>query len=99
MYLSHALNTGDLSVYRSDVTAIFMEVWFDSVYYSLSLPTKDFANYRYNATFLIFYLMGLGGLLPWNFFINAQDVRLLPIADLYVKFHVCSFAVLDVQTW
>lgn len=30
--------------------------------------------FRYNAAYCIFYLLGCGTLLPWNFFITANDV-------------------------
>ncbi|CAH8608252.1 unnamed protein product [Schistosoma mattheei] len=44
---------------------------------------------RYNLVYIIFFMCGLGGLLPWNFFINAQryfdykmrDKTLPPDAD------------------
>lgn len=32
--------------------------------------------YRYKAVWLIFFVLGLGTLLPWNFFITATQVRL-----------------------
>lgn len=31
---------------------------------------------KYNFNYIIFYLMGMTTLLPWNFFITAEDVSL-----------------------
>lgn len=39
----------------------------------VSLP---FPIHRYKAVWLIFFVLGLGTLLPWNFFVTASQVRL-----------------------
>lgn len=35
-----------------------------------------FSLFRYKAVWLIFFVLGLGTLLPWNFFMTATQVRL-----------------------
>lgn len=35
-----------------------------------------FFLFRYKAVWLIFFVLGLGTLLPWNFFMTATQVRL-----------------------
>lgn len=46
---------------------------------------------RYKAVWLIFFILGLGTLLPWNFFMTAREVRaslpLLPMI-LIVPCHI-----------
>jgi hypothetical protein len=34
----------------------------------------ELCHSRYNLAYLIFYLLGMTTLLPWNFFITADDV-------------------------
>lgn len=43
---------------------------------------------KYSFNYIIFYLMGMTTLLPWNFFITAEDVSHLPfpIDFLYRNF-------------
>lgn len=36
---------------------------------------------RYKAVWLIFFILGLGTLLPWNFFMTARQVRACPGTD------------------
>ena len=36
---------------------------------SLESPPRD----RFNAVYLVFYLLGMGTLLPWNFFISVNS--------------------------
>lgn len=47
--------------------------------------------HRYKAVWLIFFILGLGTLLPWNFFMTAREVRayllLLPMT-LVIPCHV-----------
>lgn len=40
---------------------------------------------KYNFNYIIFYLMGMTTLLPWNFFITAEDVSL--------DYHSCFFTI------
>ena len=37
--------------------------------YSSETPPRD----RFNAVYLVFYLLGMGTLLPWNFFVSAYS--------------------------
>lgn len=42
----------------------------------LSFPSKPLCSlHRYKAVWLIFFILGLGTLLPWNFFMTAREVR------------------------
>lgn len=33
-----------------------------------------FAYFRYNFAYIVFYLLGINTLIPWSFFITADDV-------------------------
>lgn len=64
-------------------------------YLSLTLPSflsKALCPvHRYKAVWLIFFILGLGTLLPWNFFMTAREVRaslLLLSMTLIVPCHV-----------
>ena len=46
-------------------------------------------------TYMIFYLHGIGNILPWNFFITAKEVRMRSILDSQIM--VCGFVV--VLSW
>ena len=36
-------------------------------------PSLQRPEDRYNGTYIIFFSLGIGGLLPWNFFVTAQE--------------------------
>lgn len=40
---------------------------------------------KYSLAYLIFYLLGLGSLLPWNFFITAKDYWMYKLGDCNVS--------------
>lgn len=40
----------------------------------LDIYSYSFFSYRCNAVFIVFYFIGIGSLLPWNFFITANKV-------------------------
>ena len=61
-------------------------------------PPKD----TFNLTYIIFYLHGIGHLLPWNFFITATDVCvcvcLLEVAKRQLsRILVVDFCILQVE--
>lgn len=58
------------------------------------LEPKD----RYHMGYLIFYLIGIATLLPWNFYVTANDVSiaLKLLASLTETIDICLFLVLDV---
>ena len=41
-----------------------------------------FCNFRFSIVYMIFYLLGLGSLAPWNFFITASEVNMIGIYSL-----------------
>ena len=42
---------------------------------------------RYHITYIVFYLIGMTTLLPWNFFITAEEVIFnLPVLEEYFKY-------------
>lgn len=44
---------------------------------------------KYFLAFFIFYLLGMTTLIPWNFFITADDVSCVPYGD----FSYCTFVL------
>lgn len=51
---------------------------------------------KYSLAFFIFYFIGMTTLLPWNFFITADDVSKKMKVKNTLKFNDFIFAVLDV---
>lgn len=43
---------------------------------NLFKATNTIPGDRFSLTYMIFYLLGMTTLLPWNFFITAEDVRI-----------------------
>ena len=39
---------------------------------------------RYNTAFIVFYVLGITTLLPWNFFITANDVSFFGYIEIYL---------------
>ncbi|NXW39673.1 S29A1 protein, partial [Nyctiprogne leucopyga] len=46
------------------------------------MTARDGPQDRYKAVWLIFFILGLGTLLPWNFFMNAREYFINRLADL-----------------
>lgn len=53
------------------------------------LLTYHFVIIRYRGVYILFYLLGMATLLPWNFFITANGVILLNLTNT----HSCLFYV------
>lgn len=51
---------------------------FDDDTQQLFKATNTIPNDRFSFTYMIFYLLGTTTLLPWNFFITAEDVSFPP---------------------
>lgn len=47
---------------------------FDDDTQNLFKPPFTVPNDRFSFTYIVFYLLGMTTLLPWNFFITAEDV-------------------------
>lgn len=45
------------------------------------MTTRDGPQDRYKAVWLIFFILGLGTLLPWNFFMTARQYFINRLAD------------------
>lgn len=61
----------------SRVSLIFFSfLWQLQVCTNIIIIIVIFSFSRFQFVYLIFYLMGIGSLLPWNFFITANDVSL-----------------------
>lgn len=41
---------------------------------NLFKPTNTLPNDRFSINYMVFYLLGMTTLLPWNFFMTAEDV-------------------------
>ncbi|NXU07493.1 S29A1 protein, partial [Buphagus erythrorhynchus] len=55
----------------------------------LSSPSKPLCSlHRYKAVWLIFFILGLGTLLPWNFFMTAREYFIGRLKDLDETSHV-----------
>lgn len=67
---------------------------FDDDTQNLFKPPFTVPNDRFSFTYIVFYLLGMTTLLPWNFFITAEDVSFPPkmfkcaAASIAYCFHV-----------
>lgn len=57
---------------------------FDDDTQQLFKASNTIPNDRFSFTYIVFYLLGTTTLLPWNFFITAEDVR--------QSFFLCAFS-------
>ena len=44
-------------------------------------PSLQRPEDRYNGTYIIFFSLGIGGLLPWNFFVTAQEYWIFKLSN------------------
>lgn len=58
--------------------ATLLQRTYDGDFHNIDLPGRihisDAPADRWNYTYLVFYLLGIATMTPWNFFITAEDV-------------------------
>lgn len=58
------------------------------VYYNFILNVYNFNNYflfffRYNLAYIVFYVLGINTLIPWSFFITADDYWMYKFREIH----------------
>lgn len=74
-YLSSALTDNDSSEDNSDQSPLIPN------HTPAPLPVRYSPKDSYNLVYIIFFLMGIGSLLPWNFFITAKHYWLYKLSN------------------
>lgn len=69
------------------------------LFYILVSFISFFVHFRYNLAYIVFYLLGINTLIPWSFFMTADDVSENFFTSLKIIWNIVSYLTFFFQYW